>query len=111
MRVNYLNDMTKGWFVGNFSPTVLPATAFEVAVKHYRAGDYEARHMHRVATEITVIVSGQVMFGGRKLAEGAIVTAAPGDWTDFRALTDAVTVVVKTPSVEGDKYFEETVEC
>jgi hypothetical protein len=33
------------------------------------------------------------------------VTIEPGEATDFTALTDTTTVVVKMPSVKGDKYL------
>ena len=39
MKSAHLKDMVKGWFVGDFEPTVLRSSACEVAVKHYRAGD------------------------------------------------------------------------
>jgi hypothetical protein len=32
-----LDVFIKGWFVGNFSPTLIPTNAVEVAVKHYKA--------------------------------------------------------------------------
>ncbi len=36
---------------------------------------------------------------------GDIVMVEPGEATDFVAITDAVNVVVKMPSVMGDKYL------
>ena len=39
MKIKYLDDMTKGWFVGNFEPTVLNTEDVEVAVKKYKKGD------------------------------------------------------------------------
>src|ERR1700735_54851 len=48
-----LDKFTKGWFVGNFSPTLLATDAVEVAVKHYRAGEAESSHYHKIATELT----------------------------------------------------------
>jgi mannose-6-phosphate isomerase-like protein (cupin superfamily) len=107
MKVARLNDMTKGWFVGNFSPTLYASEAVEVAVKYYRAGDHEGRHSHRVATEITAVVSGEVVMCGQSFLAGDIVVLEPGDSTDFTAVTDAVTTVVKLPCVAGDKYEEE----
>lgn len=104
MRHARLEDMVKGWFVGDFAPNVLRTTACEVAVKRYKAGDAEAAHLHRVATEVTLIVSGRVRMLGREWGEGDIVTIEPGEATDFLALTDAVNVVVKLPSAAGDKY-------
>lgn len=99
-----LDDFTKGWFVGNFSPTVLPSDAVEVAVKHYKAGESEGTHHHKVATELTLIVSGRVQMSGEEVGAGEIVRIEPGQATDFVPLTDATTVVVKMPCVRGDKY-------
>jgi hypothetical protein len=99
--------MVKGWFVGDFAPAVLRSTACEVAVKHYAAGDREDVHHHKVATEITLIVSGEVEMMGQRWSAGDIVVVEPGEATDFLAVTDAVNVVVKLPSVAGDKYAGE----
>ncbi|MBL6457864.1 hypothetical protein JMJ55_21230 [Belnapia sp. T6] len=99
-----LEDMVKGWFVGDFAPSVLRTTACEVAVKRYKAGEAEAAHLHRVATEVTLVLSGRVRMLGREWSEGDIITIEPGEATDFLALTDAVNVVVKLPSAAGDKY-------
>ena len=100
-----LNIFTKGWFVGNFSPTLIPSDAVEVAVKHYRAGEAEGAHYHQVATELTLVVSGRVRMSGEEVGPGEIIKIEPGQSTDFMPLTDAVTVVVKMPCVRGDKYL------
>lgn len=90
--------------MGNFKPCAYRTSECEVAVKHYGIGDKEQMHYHRVATEITLIVSGEVRMLGNIWGAGDIVTISPGEKTSFEALTDAITVVVKLPSVEGDKY-------
>ena len=99
-----LADMTKGWFVGDFAPTALSTTAAEVAVKEYRAGDREERHHHKIATELTLILTGEARMNGVVYLAGDIVRIEPGESTDFEAITDVTTVVVKLPSVAGDKY-------
>ena len=103
--VHRLKDMVRGWFVGNFTPTAVRSTEVEVAVQSYRAGDHERWHVHRIATEITVVVSGRVTMNGKPFEPGDIVTISPGFGTDFLAVDDAVTVVVKLPSVANDKHF------
>jgi len=105
--VHRLNDMTRGWFVGAFSPTLLHSEAAEVAIQHFAAGTEEACHHHKVATEITAIVSGRAVMCGRELHPGDIIVLPPGTATSFRAIEDTVTVVVKSPSVAGDKYAGE----
>ena len=106
MQVHKLDDMVKGWFVGHFTPTVLTTPQFEVGVKYYKAGEFEAPHHHKVATELTVVVSGRVEMFGREFGPGDIVTVEPGESTGFRALEDAATVVVKTPSLPADKFVD-----
>ena len=101
-----LEHFTKGWFVGQFAPTLVDTDAVEVAIKHYRAGESESSHHHKVAVELTAIISGRVRMSGEEIGPGEIVRIHPGQSTDFAALTDAVTVVVKLPCVKGDKYVD-----
>jgi hypothetical protein len=100
-----LENMFRGWFVGNFEPSVLKTNAVEVGVKRYKSGDHESLHFHKIATEVTVIVSGRVRLNGAEFIAGDIVVIEPGEVTDFYVLEDAVTTVVKLPSVINDKYF------
>lgn len=104
MKHHRLDNMVKGWFVGDFDPAVIRSPNVEVGVKCYKAGDREDEHHHKVATEITAIVSGSVSMLGRTWVSGDIITIEKGEATSFEALTDTVTVVVKLPSVRGDKY-------
>ena len=105
MKVFQLEDMVKGWFVGNFNPTVLSTNDVEVAVKKYKVGDYESSHYHKVATEITVITDGQVKMNGVIYGSGSIIVIEPNQATDFLALTDVTTTVVKYPGANDDKYL------
>ena len=105
MKHAQLSDMVKGWFVGAFSPTVLQTDACEVAVKHYKAGDREDLHHHKIATEVTVIISGEVRMCDKIWRAGEIVVIEPGEATAFEAITDAVNVVVKLPGALSDKYL------
>ena len=107
MKTAKLDAMTKGWFVGNFSPTLYSTNDVEVAVKSYKAGDYEGSHYHKIATEITVIVSGTVRMNGVEYSAGDIIVMEPNNVTDFYAVTDAVNTVVKIPGANNDKYIVE----
>lgn len=106
-----LEDMSKGWFVGNFEPTLYQTNEVEVAVKHYKAGDKDVAHYHKIATEITVIVSGTVSINGKEYSAGDMIVMEPGDVSDFMALTDAINTVVKLPGANDDKYLVEEKRC
>jgi quercetin dioxygenase-like cupin family protein len=107
MRRYTLDDMVRGWFVGPFDPAALRTESAEVAIKSYVAGETEERHVHRVATELTAVISGTVRMDGREVGAGDIVVIEPGEASDFEALTEAVLVAVKLPGVPGDKYLVE----
>ena len=106
MKVHKLNQMTKGWFVGNFSPSVIQTESVEVAVKEYPANFFEEWHLHKIATEVTVIVSGEVEMNGERYRKGDIIVIHPGEGTDFRSVTESITTVVKIPGANNDKYLK-----
>jgi len=105
MKKIHLNNYQGGWFLGDFSPTLLKTSDFEVSVKNYQAGDCESIHYHKIATEWTVITAGEVEINGIRYIKGDIIEVAPGEIIQFGAITDATTTVVKVPSVKGDKYI------
>jgi quercetin dioxygenase-like cupin family protein len=106
MKVAKLEDMVKGWFIGNFDPTLIKTNDVEVAVKEYKKGDYEEKHYHKIATEITVIVSGRVKMNDVEYSKGDIIVIEPNEATDFEALEDTVNAVVKFPGASNDKYIK-----
>ena len=106
MRTARLEDMVKGWFVGNFEPTLIKTNDVEVAVKSYNKGDYEEKHYHKIATELTVIIQGRVKMNGEKKKKGDIIVMEPMEATDFECLEDGTqNVVVKYPGANNDKYL------
>lgn len=106
MKIAKLEDMIKGWFVGNFDPTLFRTNDVEVAVKSYNKGDYEAKHYHKIATELTVIISGRVRMNGVDYGKGDIIVMEPNEATDFECLEDNTqNVVVKIPGANNDKYL------
>ena len=106
MKTAKLEDMIKGWFVGNFEPTLLKTNDVEVAVKSYNKGDYEETHYHKIATEITVITQGRVKMNGIEYNVGDIIVMKPNESTDFECLEDNTqNVVVKIPGANNDKYL------
>ena len=50
-------------------------------------------------------MDGSVSMNGEKYSDGDIVKINPGVSTNFEALTDVTTVVVKYPGTINDKYI------
>jgi hypothetical protein len=102
-----LDEMFKGWFIGNFEPSLYKTNEVEVGVKKYKMGEFENSHFHKIATEFTVIVSGTVEMNGIQYGENDIIKIVPGVSTNFKALNDVITVVVKLPGANNDKYEQD----
>lgn len=102
-----INTFKSGWFIGDFEPSLLKTKDFEVAVKNYKRGDEELSHVHKIAKEYTMILFGSVVINDQIFTAGDIVEIEPGEYARFKALEDCTTLVVKTPSVKGDKYVRE----
>lgn len=105
MKKYKLENFTRGWIVGDFEPNIIRSKDFEVMVRYYKAGDKEAKHVHKIADEITVIISGKFKMNGEILTAGDIIHLLPNDPTGFECLEDGANVVTKCPSVMGDKYL------
>ena len=99
-----LAKMQRGWFVGDFEPTVLRSCDCEVAVKEYKQDDIEGEHFHLKSTEVTVVLNGAAEIGGVRFGHGDIVVVSPGESVSFKAITDVTTVVFKDGSIAGDKF-------
>ena len=106
MKIDNLNKMIGGWFIGNFEPSLFKTNDCEVAVKRYNESDYEGAHYHKIATEYTVIIKGRVKMNGVEYGAGDIIVMEPHEATDFECLEDeTINVVVKIPGANNDKYL------
>lgn len=95
----------RGWFIGAFEKAVWKTDLFEVAHGFNTAGEVSPNHIHKVATEINLITSGCVDVNGELFRAGEGFIMEPGDPCKCTYIEDTHTLVVKVPSVLGDKYY------
>lgn len=107
MKIANLSDMFKGWFIGDFEPTVLRTKDFEVGIMYHEKGSAWPTHYHKEATEITLLLSGRMKIQNKIIESGVIFTLEPYEIADPEFLEDCKVLVIKTPSVPGDKYTME----
>jgi len=103
VEVRDISEFAKGWFIGDFEPTMLKTSDFEVGVKFFLKGDTEPLHKQIVATEFTVVVSGEIQMNDKKFVKGQIIRIDPEEPADFLALTDGSLLCLKTPSIPTDR--------
>lgn len=104
MDVHKLDQMKDGWFVGDFEPSVMRTHDFEVGLHCHAKGETCDPHFHVLTNEINVVVSGSLEVNGEVYGRGDILVLHPKEICEVTFLEDTELVVVKSPSVPGDKY-------
>lgn len=99
-----IKDFWRGWFIGNFEPSVLRTEQFEVGVLEHKKGEQWKAHYHAVGTEYNVLLTGSMIICGETVRQGEIFIIAPNEVADPVFLEDCTVLCVKTPSLPGDKY-------
>lgn len=96
--------MWRGWFIGDFDPSVYRTKDFEVGIIKHLKGETWPKHYHKAATEINCLISGKMIVQGKEITPGNIFIFEPMEIADPVFLEDCTIVVVKTASIKGDKY-------
>lgn len=104
MKTSRISNFVNGWLIGNFEPTLSKTPDFEVAHHKYPKGFSGTPHTHKIATEYNYIVKGRLIASGQELSDGEIFIYEPNEVSDVVFLEDTDLIIIKTPSVPGDKY-------
>jgi hypothetical protein len=105
MRRSSLKDSgVRGWFIGDFDGAAYRTKDFEVTYqKNLRS--QTASHVHKIAYEITLVISGRQICNGEMFIAGDICVLEPGDISQIEYLEETEVVTIKTPSVPSDKHY------
>lgn len=104
MQIRNIDEMTRGWFIGNFDPSILKTDLFEVGLLTHKKGEIWPRHYHIIATEYNLLISGSMTICGRTIEPGTIFVLEPNEVADPIFHEDCQVLCVKVPSVKADKY-------
>jgi len=105
MEVSHISDFKKGWFVGDFEPSIFRNPFFELAHQKHEAGYKTPKHFHKVTTELTYIVKGKMRVGDQILSDGCMFVYEKGEVADSEVIEDVDIIVLRYPSIPTDKYF------
>lgn len=105
MKLHRIEDMHKGWFVGDFEPTAFSTPDFEVNYRKHAKGEHWQSHYHTDVTEINLLIRGEMILQDKALVAGDIFTLEPYEIADPTFVTDCEIVCVKTPSKDDKIEF------
>ena len=104
MRKAKLDDMYRGWFIGDFEPSIYKTKDFEVGVLTHTKGEKWPAHYHKEAIEMNVLLEGKMTVNGVTIEVGDIFVFDKDEIARPDFLEDCKVLCVKTPSIPGDKY-------
>ena len=99
-----LSEFWRGWFIGNFEPSVLKTDQFEVGVLTHAKDEVWPKHYHAQHTEYNLLLKGKMLICGEIINEGEFFIMFPNEVADPVFLEDCTVLCIKTPSVPGDKH-------
>lgn len=105
MQVDTISNYIRGWYVGDFSPSIHQTSEFEVGLLTHKKGEVWEAHFHKKAREINLLLEGRMLIHGIELSAGQLFVLEPWEVADPIFLEDCKVLVIKTPSVKGDKYI------
>jgi len=102
---NNLSDMTRGWFIGDFIPSVLQTKDFEVGFLSHKKDETWPVHIHEHSTEINVLISGSMKINEDLIKPKEIFIFYPGMIAAPKFLENCEILCVKFPSLPRDKII------
>lgn len=104
MKLNKLKEFERGWIYGAFEPSLRFSRDTEVGILDFPAGYAPPDHMHKMASEFNLILSGLVQVNGVVLGSDDIFSFDAGERIRIFFVKDTRLLCIKSPSLKGDKY-------
>lgn len=105
MLTGKLDNMVRGWCIGNFEPSILKTDKFEVGVLLHPKGEKWPAHYHKIATEYNILLKGRMKVCDTELTSGDWFVIEPMEIADPIFYEDCQILCIKTPSDTTDKYL------
>ena len=99
-----LEDFIRGWFIGDFTPSIFRTQNFEVGVLHHQKGELWPAHYQKFATEFNVLLSGSLSINNELILVGEIFIIEPMEVAVPIFHEDCKVLCIKIPSLPNDKY-------
>jgi dTDP-glucose pyrophosphorylase/mannose-6-phosphate isomerase-like protein (cupin superfamily) len=98
-----ITDFTRGWFIGDFIPSIIKTTDFEVGLLTHKKDEKWAFHYHKYMTEINILVSGSMKLNEKIINTNNVFTIYQNEIACPNFLEDCKIICIKVPSVVNDK--------
>jgi len=101
-----IEDMFRGWFIGNFEPSVSKQETFEVGYLLHKKGEIWDTHYHNNIKEINLLISGKMILNDNiVINKNEIFIIDSKTIVSPIFLEDCYIICIKIPSFKGDKLI------
>lgn len=104
MIIKKIEDFYRGWLVGDFEPSLIRTKDIEFGILTHKKDEVWPKHVHMLADEYNVLIEGRMTVNGQDINKGDIFIIEKGEPAEPKFLEDCKVLVIKVPSVIGDKY-------
>ena len=95
IQVYKLQDMFRGWFVGNFEPSVFKHAGVEVGYLLHKKGEKWQTHYHNNIIEVNLLTQGKMILNDIEINKKILASPI--------FLEDCYIICIKIPDMIGDK--------
>lgn len=105
VKVDNIYNYTRGWFIGNFEPSILKNSGVELGYLSFKKGEQIDYHYHEHCKEINLLVKGKMIVNNKVINEGDIFIFDEMVPTFPIYLEDTSLVVLKNTYSNKDKII------
>lgn len=100
-----LETMFRGWFLGNFEPSVLKHTGLEIGYLLHKKGEKWQTHYHNNIIEVNLLIEGKMILNDIEINKNQIFVIDKKVLACPIFLEDCRIICIKIPSMVGDKII------
>ena len=104
IKSSHFKNMTRGWLIGDFTPSILRTKDFEIGYLHHSKGEQWPAHIHKEADEINILIRGKMIINNENFEEKDIFIIKKGMLTKAQFLENCEILCIKVPSIPTDKF-------
>lgn len=102
--INYdVSGYTRGWIIGNFEPSIIKTTDYELGILSHDENEKWDFHYHKESDEINFLFEGEMLLNGVDIKQGQVFIIPKNQIACPKFKTKCRIACVKIPSVPGDK--------
>ena len=105
MKQYNLSNMLRGWFIGNFEPSILKTSFIEVGVVSHKKDEEWPAHFHSSSIEINLVLDGSLTINNKLFEKNDFFILERNEVSKPKFLENCRILVIRVPDIQNDKVI------